>query len=71
VIKLLTERPVERLAILYSPPADAIAFRDEVVGRMPGDLDTSHVIVYPVGLTIGPHVGPGCLGGVVLTAVPA
>jgi DegV family protein with EDD domain len=66
VIKLLTERPAERLAILYSPPADAIGFRDEVVSRMPGHLDVSHVTICPLGPTIGPHIGPGCLGGAVL-----
>ena len=71
VIGRLTERQAERLAIMHSPPADGDAFRDEVVERMPGGIDASRVIVYPVGLTIGPHVGPGCLGGVVLTAVSA
>jgi DegV family protein with EDD domain len=71
VIAMLTRRPVQRLAILYSPPADGDAFRDEVVERMPGDIDPTRVIVYPVGATVGPHVGPGCLGGVMLTAMPA
>jgi DegV family protein with EDD domain len=68
VIKLLTRKPVERLAVLYSPPADAVAFRDAVVARLPVPLDASRVIVCPLGLTIGPHVGPGCLAGVALTA---
>jgi len=67
-IEALTRRPVERLAILHSPPADGDAFRDEVVRRIPGGVDPARVIVYPIGLTIGPHVGPGCVGGVVLTA---
>lgn len=67
-IALLTRRPAERVAILYSPPADAVSFRDAIIERMPGHLDASQVNVYPVGMTIGPHVGPGCLGGAVLMA---
>jgi len=68
VTELLTQRKVERLAILYTPPADAEAFRDEVVIRMPGGIDPSRVLVYPVGSSVGPHLGPGCLGGVLLAA---
>ena len=71
VVQLLTQRPVERLAILHSPPADGDAFRSEVVTRIPGGVDPSRVIVYPVGLTIGPHIGPGCVGGVVLLPISA
>lgn len=67
VVELLTRRPAEWLAIMYSPPADGEAFMDTVVQRMPGVLNPSHVIVYPVGVTIGPHVGPDCLGGVVIS----
>jgi hypothetical protein len=65
---MLTQRKLERLAILYTPPADAETFRDEVVARLPGGIDPAHVITYPVGASVGPHLGPGCLGGVFLAA---
>ena len=68
VIELLTARPVERLAILYAPPADPAAFRDEVVARMPGGIDPARVSVELIGPSVGPHLGPGCIGGVVLIA---
>jgi DegV family protein with EDD domain len=68
VTELLTQRKVERLAILYTPPADVEAFRDEVVARLPGGVDPARVVVYPVGASVGPHLGPGCLGGVILAA---
>jgi DegV family protein with EDD domain len=66
VIELLTARPVERLAILYAPPTEPNAFREEVIARMPGGVDASSVKVQVVGPSVGPHLGPGCLGGVVL-----
>jgi DegV family protein with EDD domain len=66
VIELMTTRPLERLAILYTPPADGEAFRDEIVARVPGGIDPANVSVQPVGASVGPHLGPGCVGGVVL-----
>jgi DegV family protein with EDD domain len=66
VIELLTAKPIEALAILYTPPADAETFRAEVVERVPGGVDPARVSVQPVGPSVGPHLGPGCLGGVVL-----
>ena len=66
VLELLSARPVERLAILYTPPADPVPFRDELVARLPGGIDRADVSIQPVGPSIGPHVGPGCLGAVLL-----
>jgi DegV family protein with EDD domain len=68
VIELLTARRAERLAILYAPPAEPVAFRDEVVARLPGTIDRNHVSVGLIGPSVGPHLGPGCIGGVVLAA---
>jgi DegV family protein with EDD domain len=70
VLELLTERPAERLGILFttSSAEEVRTFRDEVVARMPGGVDPSRVTVQPVGPSVGPHLGPGCLGGVVLYA---
>lgn len=66
VIELLTQRPLERLAILYTPPADGEGFRREVLERLDGSIDPARVSIQPVGASVGPHIGPGCLGGVVL-----
>lgn len=66
VIELLTEKPVERLAILYAPPGEPESFKAEVVARMPGGVDPSTVEIQVIGPSVGPHLGPGCIGGVVL-----
>jgi DegV family protein with EDD domain len=68
VLELLTERPIERLAVLYCPPADGEAFRREAIQRLAGKLDPARVSIQPIGASVGPHVGPGCVGGVVLYA---
>lgn len=66
VLQLLTARPLESLAILYTPPVDVDGFSAELVARLPGGIDPAHVTVQPVGPSVGPHLGPGCLGAVVL-----
>jgi len=66
VIELLAAKPVERLAILYTPPSEPDAFREEVIAAMAGGVDPAQVTVQVVGPSVGPHLGPGCLGGVVL-----
>jgi DegV family protein with EDD domain len=67
-IELLVQRPIERLAVLYTPPADAESFRKDVVDRAGSQLQSKNVSVQPVGASVGPHLGPGCLGAVVLYA---
>jgi len=66
VIELLTARPVERIGILHTMAEDVEAFRDAVVGRLPGGVDPARVSVHTVGASVGPHLGPGALGAVVL-----
>ena len=66
LIELMTQRPVERLAVLYTPPADVDSFREELVARIPGGIGEARVSVQPVGASVGPHLGPGCVGGVLL-----
>jgi DegV family protein with EDD domain len=66
VIELLSARPVERLAILYTPPSEPESFRSELIGRFSDGVDASKVAIQVVGPSVGPHLGPGCLGGVVL-----
>ena len=65
LIELITERPIERLAILHTVSPDVEAFRDEVVSRAPG-LDPADVTIGLVGPSVGPHLGPGCVGAAVL-----
>jgi DegV family protein with EDD domain len=65
LIELITERPIERLAILHTVSPDVNAFRDEVLRRAPG-LDPADVTIGLVGPSVGPHLGPGCVGAAVL-----
>jgi DegV family protein with EDD domain len=65
-IELICERPIERLAFLHtisSPDLDE--FRDAVLARA-GEIDRAHVATELVGPSIGPHLGPGCVGAAVL-----
>jgi DegV family protein with EDD domain len=67
LLALMTARPLEELHILYSPPAEPMALRDELLARLPGPppkLITSQII----GPVIGSHVGPGAFGGVLVLA---
>lgn len=66
VIELLIARPVERIAFLHTRTPGIDAFRDEVVLRLPGGVDPDRISTVLVGPSIGPHVGPGILGAVVL-----
>ena len=66
VIELLLQRPIERLAVLFTPPADGDAFRRELLDRLGDSIDRESVPFPSVGASVGPHIGPGCVGGVVL-----
>ncbi len=66
MIELITERPIERLAILHTMSPDVESFRDEVVGRALGGLDPADVTIDLVGASVGPHLGPGCVGAAIL-----
>ena len=66
MIELITARPIERIEILHTLTPDVEAFRDEVIARASGSLDPSTVSIGLVGPSVGPHLGPGCLGAAVL-----
>jgi DegV family protein with EDD domain len=68
VIELLTERPAERLAVLHTMAEDVDGFREELIRRVPGGIDARLVSVQPVGPSVGPHLGPGGIGAVILYA---
>jgi DegV family protein with EDD domain len=63
-IELICARPIERLAILHTMAPDVDEFRDEVVRR--SGVDPATVMVSLVGPSVGPHLGPGCVGAAVL-----
>jgi DegV family protein with EDD domain len=66
LIELLCARPMERLSILHTSDAGVEAFAPELISRVPGGIDPSAVSIDLVGPSIGPHLGPGCVGGVAL-----
>jgi len=63
-IELICARPIERMAILHTMAPDIDEFRDEVIRR--SGVDPSTVMVSLVGPSVGPHLGPGCVGAAVL-----
>ena len=66
LIELLTARPMERLSILHTTNADVEEFAEALMARVPGGIDRSKVTIDLVGPSVGPHLGPGCVGAVVL-----
>ena len=65
LIELITERPIERMSILHTVSPDVEGFRDQVLAMAPG-LDPADVSIDLVGPSVGPHLGPGCVGGAIL-----
>ena len=66
LIEMITARPIERLEILHTVTPDVEQFREEVLARATGSLDPATVSIGLVGPSVGPHLGPGCLGAAVL-----
>jgi DegV family protein with EDD domain len=64
LIELLTQRPIERLSILHTTSAGVEEFADELVAK--AGIDRSKVTIDLVGPSVGPHLGPGCVGAVAL-----
>jgi DegV family protein with EDD domain len=62
MVELMSDRKVEELYILYSPPMDAVEFRNEVIAQLP-EPAPEVVIEQFIGPVIGAHVGPGAYGG--------
>ncbi|MBA2382591.1 MAG: DegV family protein [Chloroflexi bacterium] len=63
-IEMITARPIERIAVLHTMAPDIEEFRAEVIKA--GGLDPADVSVSIVGPSVGPHLGPGCVGAAVL-----
>jgi DegV family protein with EDD domain len=64
LLELLTARPVERVAVLHGLAPDVDAFADELARR--AGVDRSTVTIDLIGASVGPHVGPGAYGAVVM-----
>ena len=64
LVELLTARPIERLSILHTTEADVEEFADVITKR--AGIERSQVTIDLVGPSVGPHLGPGCVGGVAL-----
>ena len=65
LIELILARPIERMSILHTTGTDVEAFRAEVLRRDPA-IDPAQVSIELVGPSVGPHLGPGCVGAAVL-----
>ncbi len=68
LLDLLCVRPIEKVVILHTVTPDVEAYRDAFVARIPGGIDPARVSIELVGASVGPHLGPGCVGAVVLYA---
>lgn len=64
VLELLTERPLERASLLHTTDADVDSFRVAFLER--SGLDPARVQTMQVGPSVGPHLGPGCVGATVI-----
>jgi len=69
VIELVAEQPLERVAVIHTPTSsseEVAAFRDAIVARAPGGIDSARVSVGLLGASTGPHLGPGLMGAAFL-----
>ena len=66
LVELLTKRPMDRLSILHTTDAGVEEFAQQLVAAVPGGIDPSKVTIDLVGASVGPHLGPGCVGAVAL-----
>ncbi len=63
-LELLTASPIERATVLHTTGADVEAFRSQFIERT--GLDPAKVPALTIGASVGPHLGPGCVGAVVI-----
>jgi DegV family protein with EDD domain len=63
VLELLTQKPLERACLLHTTRADVEEFRDQFLER--SGLDPDRLQTMTVGPSVGPHLGPGCVGAVI------
>lgn len=66
LFELLGVAPVERLAVLHGMTPEIETFAADLVARIPEGVPAERIVITPVGPSIGPHLGPGCFGAVIL-----
>ncbi len=66
LIEMIVQRPIERLVVLHTLSPDIEAFREDLLARIPGGPTFKDVPIALVGASVGPHLGPGCVGAVVM-----
>ncbi|MGZ3585796.1 MAG: DegV family protein [Candidatus Limnocylindrales bacterium] len=64
LLQLITNRPLDRVAVLHGMAPDIEAFAAELAER--AKLPPERITVAAIGPSIGPHVGPGSYGAVCL-----
>ncbi len=64
LVELLTARPIERIAVLHAMVTEIETFAEQLRAR--SGVGAESVTIQPIGPTVGPHVGPGAYGAVVL-----
>jgi fatty acid-binding protein DegV len=65
LIELLTQKPAEAVAIMHGQTDDIEAFADELAAAL--KFPREEMTVSLIGASVGPHVGPGAYGAIVLT----
>jgi DegV family protein with EDD domain len=63
-LELLTQKPIDRATILHTTQADVDEFREQFQQR--SGLDPARIQTMTVGPSVGPHLGPGCVGATIL-----
>jgi DegV family protein with EDD domain len=63
-LELLTQRPIERATVLHTTQADVEEFRAAFQERT--GIEASRLQTMTVGPSVGPHLGPGCVGATIL-----
>jgi DegV family protein with EDD domain len=64
LLELLSGAPAERVAVLHGQSHDIEEFAEELASRLGHEREG--LSVHLVGSTVGPHVGPGAYGAVIL-----
>jgi DegV family protein with EDD domain len=67
LVELVGGPPAERLAVMHSMAQGIDEFVDDIAAAL--DFEPSLILRRVIGPTIGPHVGPGAVGVVVLARV--
>ncbi len=64
LIELLTQKPAEEVAIMHAQTEDIEAFADDLAAALKFPRDRMTVSL--MGASVGPHVGPGAYGAIIL-----